>query len=141
MIDTTPVPSFWGGCRRSDRGSESFIYTYTISFHESCTISSHLPLKMLTGPGCFAERVVGGMTKRGTCASLRLGTNAAIRFCQSAMLATEEDIAPSFEELYMDDLFFFFGFFAGFDTFIRTFSPSHPAPLALSATYLPVKTR
>jgi hypothetical protein len=40
------------------------------------------------------------------------------------MLATEEDIASSFEELYRDDLFFFFGFFVSRGTFIRTFSPS-----------------
>jgi hypothetical protein len=58
------------------------------------------------------------------CAVLRLGTNAATRFCHSAMLATEEDIAFSFEKLCRNDLFFFFGFFANLGTFIRTFSPS-----------------
>jgi hypothetical protein len=54
------------------------------------------------------------------------------------MLATEEDIASSFEELDTHDLFFFFGSFSGFDNFIRPFLPSHPASLALAGPYLPV---
>jgi hypothetical protein len=39
----------------------------------------------------------------------RLGSISATRFCKSAILATEEDIASSFEDLQIYDLFFFFG--------------------------------
>jgi hypothetical protein len=54
------------------------------------------------------------------------------------MLATEEDIASSFEEPSKHGLFFFFGSFLRFDAFILVFSPAQTASLAALATYLPV---
>lgn len=47
----------------------------------------------------------------------------------------------SLEKTDKSDLFFFFGSFWSFGTFILAFAPSQLASQALSATYLPVKKR
>ena len=75
--------------------------------------------------------------KTFACDLLRLGTHTATRFCQSAMLVTEEDIAFSLEKLGRYDLFFFFGFLWPFDTFMLLLTPLHSAPLALSSHTYP----
>jgi hypothetical protein len=54
-------------------------------------------------------------------------------------LATEEDIASSFEELEMNDLFFFFGSFWSTVQDIAVRLPPQPSSQAPSATNLPGK--
>jgi hypothetical protein len=55
------------------------------------------------------------------------------------ILATEEDIAASFEELTNNDLFFFFGSFCPTVQDILLRLPPQPSSQALSATNLPGK--
>jgi hypothetical protein len=63
----------------------------------------------------------------------RLGNSSLTRFCKRAILPTEEDIASSFEDLHIDDLFFFFGFLwlKVQDILSRLFPPSSSQALSL----------
>jgi hypothetical protein len=56
-------------------------------------------------------------------------------------VATEEDIASSFEELENDDLFFFFGSLDLSVLHIALSLPPHPSSQALSLTGLLVKRK
>jgi hypothetical protein len=56
-----------------------------------------------------------------------------------AILATEEDIASSFEDLQFNDLFFFFGSLWSTVQDIGVRLPPRPSSQALSATNLPGK--
>jgi hypothetical protein len=55
-------------------------------------------------------------------------------------VATEEDIASSFEDLENYDLFFFFGSLDLSVLHIALSLPPHPSSQALSLTGLPVKS-
>ena len=70
---------------------------------------------------------------------LRLGNRSSTRFCHRARLETEEDIASSFEELYPNDLFFFFGSFWLLGKDILLWLSPASSSQAPSAKSLPVK--